>query len=205
MSDRDRTPPSGDQPAPSPASPGLLQPGHNCWQIAQARRFSLLIDAQAYFSAVRQAMCNAHRSIFILSWDIDSRVRLVPDGANDGWPEPLGEFLAALVKARPALHVHVLNWDFAMLYALERELPPAYGNGWQTQRRLMVQMDGRHPVGASHHQKIVVIDDAIAFVGGLDLTRSRWDTPEHACDNPLRRDADGKAYAPFHDVQALVD
>lgn len=207
MSDRDRMPP-GEQPAPSHASSasrGLLRPGHNCWQIAQARRFSLLIDAQAYFSAVRQAMRNARRSIFILSWDIDSRVRLVPAGADDGWPETLGEFLAALVKSRPELHVHVLNWDFAMLYALERELPPAYGNGWQTQRRLMVQMDGRHPVGASHHQKIVVIDDAIAFVGGLDLTRSRWDTPEHACDNPLRRDADGKPYAPFHDVQALVD
>jgi phosphatidylserine/phosphatidylglycerophosphate/cardiolipin synthase-like enzyme len=31
--------------------------------------------------------------------------------------------------------------------------------------------------GASHHPKIVVIDDAIAFVGGLDLARGRWDTP----------------------------
>ncbi|HTH44889.1 MAG TPA: VTT domain-containing protein, partial [Oxalicibacterium sp.] len=208
MSDRDSEPQSREQFAPADASSanhGLLRPGHNCWQIAQARRFSLLIDAQAYFSAVRQAMCNARHSIFILSWDIDSRVRLVPEGANDGWPQALGEFLAALVKARPELHVYVLNWDFAMLYALERELPPAYGNGWQTQRRLMVQMDGHHPVGASHHQKVVVIDDALAFVGGLDLTRSRWDTPEHACDNPLRRDADGKPYAPFHDVQALVD
>jgi len=187
------------------AEEGLLRPGRNCWRIARTRRFSLLIDAQAYFSAVRQAMANARHSIFILSWDIDSRVRLVPEGANDGWPEPLAEFLAALVKARPELHVHVLNWDFAMVYALERELPPAYNSGWQTQRRLRVQMDGRHPVGASHHQKIVVIDDRVAFVGGLDLTRSRWDTAAHTCDNPHRVDADGKRYGPFHDVQAIVD
>jgi phosphatidylserine/phosphatidylglycerophosphate/cardiolipin synthase-like enzyme/uncharacterized membrane protein YdjX (TVP38/TMEM64 family) len=207
MSDEDRMSETANPAAASAAhaEEGLLQPGRNCWRIAQTRRFALLIDAQAYFSAVRQAMVNARRSIFILSWDIDSRVRLVPQGANDGWPEPLGEFLAALVKARPGLHVHVLNWDFAMLYALERELPPAYHSGWQTQKRLMVQMDGHHPVGGSHHQKIVVVDDRIAFVGGLDLTRSRWDTPQHACDDALRVDADGRPYAPFHDVQALID
>jgi len=193
------------QPSKDSAEPGLLRAGRNCWRIERARRFALLIDAQAYFSAVRQAMAQARRSIVILSWDIDSRMRLVPGGANDGWPEPLGEFLAALVEARPALQVRVLNWDFAMLYALERELPPAYNSGWRKLRRLTVRMDGRHPVGASHHQKVVVIDDRIAFVGGLDLTRSRWDTPEHACDNALRCDTDGKSYAPFHDVQALVD
>jgi phosphatidylserine/phosphatidylglycerophosphate/cardiolipin synthase-like enzyme/uncharacterized membrane protein YdjX (TVP38/TMEM64 family) len=205
MSDGKHESLTADHAPAAGAEQGLLRPGRNCWRVARARRFALLIDGQAYFSAVRQAMANARRSIFILSWDIDSRVRLVPQGANDGWPEPLADFLAALVGARPELHVHVLNWDFAMLYALERELPPAYNSGWQMQRRLRVQMDGRHPVGASHHQKIVVIDDRIAFVGGLDLTRSRWDTPQHACDNALRVDADGKRYAPFHDVQALVD
>ncbi|HEY4542297.1 MAG TPA: VTT domain-containing protein, partial [Noviherbaspirillum sp.] len=67
------------------------------------------------------------------------------------------------------------------------------------------RMDGKHPTGASHHQKVVVVDDSLAFVGGLDLTRCRWDTPEHACKQPLRRDADGKSYGPFHDVQAVVD
>jgi phospholipase D1/2 len=92
-----------------------------------------------------------------------------------------------------------------MLYALEREWLPIYKLGWRTHRRLEFWMDGRHPIGASHHQKVVVIDDAVAFVGGLDLTRCRWDTPEHACNMPLRRDADGKPYPPFHDVQAMVD
>ena len=33
---------------------------------------------------------------------------------------------------------------------------------------------------ARHHQKIVVIDDAIAFSGGIDLTLRRWDCREHA-------------------------
>jgi phospholipase D1/2 len=186
-------------------SPGLLQAGRNCWRIERAHRFAMLVDAEDYFRAVRSAIRSAQHSIFILSWDIDSRTLLVPGGANDGYPEPLGEFLHAVVAARPELHAYVLNWDFAMLYALEREWLPLYKMDWRTHRRLEFRMDGRHPIGASHHQKVVVIDDAIAFVGGLDLTRSRWDTHEHACDQPLRRDPNGKPYAPFHDVQSAVD
>jgi len=165
----------------------------------------MLVDADAYFRAVRAAIRNARHSIYILSWDIDSRMHLVPGGANDGYPEPLGDFLHAVVASRPGLRAYVLNWDFAMLYALEREWLPVYKLDWRTHRRLSFRMDARHPIGGSHHQKVVVIDDRIAFVGGLDLTRSRWDTPEHACAAPLRCDSDGKPHAPFHDVQALVD
>jgi phospholipase D1/2 len=189
---------------PSASSP-LLQAGRNCWRIEHAQRFAMLVDADAYFRAVRAAIRNARHSIFILSWDIDSRTHLVPDGANDGYPEALGDFLHAVVASRPGLHAYVLNWDFAMLYALEREWLPVYKLEWRTHRRLAFRMDPTHPIGGSHHQKVVVVDDNVAFVGGLDLTRCRWDTPEHACGAPLRRDSGGKSHAPFHDVQAMVD
>lgn len=190
----------------SSTSQHLLQPGRNCWRIEHAQRFAMLVDADAYFRAVRAAIRKARHSIYILSWDIDSRTRLVPQGANDGYPEPLGDFLHAVVASRPGLHAYVLNWDFAMLYALEREWLPVYKLDWRTHRRLAFRMDPNHPIGASHHQKIVVIDDSLAFVGGLDLTRSRWDTPAHACSEPLRCDGDAnKPYGPFHDVQAMVD
>ncbi len=185
--------------------PGLLQPGRNCWRIEKAQRFAMLVDADDYFRAVRAAIRSAQHSIFILSWDIDSRVLLVPGGANDGFPEPLGEFLHAVVASQPHLHAYVLNWDFAMLYALEREWMPLYKLDWLTHRRLAFRMDGKHPLGASHHQKVVVIDDAVAFVGGLDLTRCRWDTPAHQSVHPLRRDSNNKPYPPFHDVQSMVD
>ena len=187
------------------SSSRLLQPGRNCWRIEHAHRFSMLVDAEVYFKALRKAILKARHSVFILGWDIDSHLRLVPEGANDGYPEQLGEFLYAVADDRPHLHIHVLNWNFAMLFALERKWP-ATRLGWRGHhRRLKFQMDAEHPAGASHHQKVVVIDDALAFAGGLDITRCRWDTSAHACDAPLRRDSDGKPYAPFHDVQAMVD
>ncbi|MBL3684956.1 hypothetical protein F2981_25720 (plasmid) [Sinorhizobium meliloti] len=33
------------------------------------------------------------------------------------------------------------------------------------------------------------------------MTARRWDTPEHAAENELRRDPDGKPYDPVHDIQ----
>ncbi len=184
---------------------GLLVPGRNCWRIAHAARIGFLIDGSEYFTAVRAALAAAQREIFILGWDIDSRMWLVPAGANDGFPEPLSEFLNALVEARPRLKVYVLSWDYALLFALEREWLGRLRFGWRTRRRLHFQFDDHHPTGASHHQKLVVVDDALAFVSGFDLTRNRWDTPRHLPADPARRNADGSAYAPFHDVGALVD
>jgi phosphatidylserine/phosphatidylglycerophosphate/cardiolipin synthase-like enzyme len=35
-------------------------------------------------------------------------------------------------------------------------------------------------------QKLVCIDDRIAFAGGIDLTVGRWDTPAHEAGDPLR-------------------
>jgi phospholipase D1/2 len=183
----------------------LLQPGRNCWRIERSSRFGLLIDADAYFRAVRAAILKARHSVFILSWDIDSRTVMAPGSPDDGYPAAIGDFLHAVLVERPQLCIYVLNWDFAMLYALERELLPAYRTSWRRGRGMLFHMDGTHPVGASHHQKVVVVDDSVAFVGGLDITKCRWDTPEHAPHNDLRRDADGKPYAPFHDVQAVVD
>ncbi len=185
----------------------ILQPGRNAWRIARADRAAVLIDAAAFFRAVREALKQAERSVFIIGWDVDSRTRLVGESgtADDGWPITLREFLTRLVDERPELNVHVLAWDFAVLYALEREPFPSIMLGWNTPARVKFRLDNFLPVGASHHQKLVIVDDALAFSGGLDLTIRRWDTPAHDPKNRDRVDPAGKPYAPFHDVQCLVD
>lgn len=183
----------------------ILRPGHNCWRIAHANRAAVLVDASAYFPALRYAARNARHSIFVIGWDLDSRIPFPPEPQDDGLPATLGPFLDALVARNRDLHVHVLEWDFALLYALDREFLPIYNLGWRTRKRLHFHLDDRHPPGASHHQKFVVVDDALAFVGGIDLTKARWDTPAHAPDHPYRRTPGGEPYAPFHDAQMMVD
>ncbi|HWP60168.1 MAG TPA: VTT domain-containing protein [Candidatus Acidoferrales bacterium] len=176
-------------------------PGKNCWRTVAAKRAAFLIDAEAYFSALVAAMERAQKSIFIAGWQIDSRVRLGPaDTAL-----LLGDFLHKLVERRRSLRIYVLVWDFAMIYALEREIIPLYTYPWRTHRRIRFHLDALHPLGASHHQKFVVIDDAVAFLGGIDLAESRWDTPEHRAGDPRRVDSRGRPYRPYHDVQLMVD
>lgn len=182
----------------------ILDAGRNCWCVAHAHRVEWLIDAQAYYRAFRETAKRATSSIVIVAWDIDSRTALLPDDPQDGWPVLLGEFLHALVLRKRGLRVYVLDWDFAMLYQTDRELLPAHALGWRRHRRLRFQFDGEHPIGGSHHQKIVVVDDRIAFVGGLDLTGARWDTCGHLPDDARRTSPRG-TYAPFHDVQMMVD
>jgi len=190
--------------ASSHADAPLLAPGRNCWRIERADRVALLVDGVEYFGAVRAALARARRSIFILGWDIDSRMRLMPDGATDGLPDQLGDFLNAVVARAPALRGYVLSWDFAMLYAMEREWLPIYKLDGRTHRRLSFRLDDQHPVGGSHHQKVIVVDDAVAFVSGYDLTRCRFDTNDHAHDDPRRVDHRGVRYPPFHDVGIAV-
>ena len=177
------------------------------WRLEHARRAAVLVDGAALFRAVREAMLAARHSIFIVGWDIDSRTRLVGESGqvDDDLPVTLAEFLRALVERRPELVVHLLLWDFSMLYALEREFLPRYALDWSTPKQVRLCIDKQAPLGSSQHQKIIVVDDQVAFSGGLDLTIRRWDTPEHALDNPQRVDPAGKPYRPFHDVQAVVD
>jgi phosphatidylserine/phosphatidylglycerophosphate/cardiolipin synthase-like enzyme/uncharacterized membrane protein YdjX (TVP38/TMEM64 family) len=181
----------------------ILRPGQNCWRIEPADRVAFLVDGDAYFRALRTAILHAQRSIFILCWDIDTRVRMIREGRPDGLPAEFGAFLHAVLARRRDLQAYVLVWDFHMIYAFEREWWP-FPLRLGARRRLHLQMDDGHPVWACHHQKLVLVDDALALVGGLDPTKNRWDTPEHRADDPRRRDPDVGAYPPFHDVQMMV-
>ncbi len=183
----------------------VLNSGDNCWCIERADRASVLIDGADYFAAFAEACRAAQRQILILGWDFDRRERLHRDNEQRDLPDEIGAFLVALVKRRPQLKIYLLSWDFNMIYASERELLPALRLRLQAPPRFHFRLDGRHPKGGSHHQKMVVIDDRVAFVGGIDLSRWRWDTSEHAADDPRRIDPNGKPYPPFHDMMMLVE
>ncbi|MBZ0273748.1 hypothetical protein K8I61_17040, partial [bacterium] len=183
----------------------LFQIGTNCWRVARSSRVKFLIDAASYFATFRETALRAQRTINILGWDIHSRADLVRHDPHDGYPRELGAFLRRLAHERRRLRIDILTWDFNMLFALEREWSPTTRRELSAPRRMRYRLDSHHPEGAAHHQKIVVIDDRVAFCGGIDLTMRRWDTPEHRVDDPRRVGPDGAPYAPFHDTQIMVD
>ena len=170
----------------------------------RADRLAFLIDAAPYFEAFTESLSRAQRSVLILGWEVDSGIRLrrPPDGHDEG--PTLADFLSGVLRDRPELEVHVLCWDWSMIYVFEREPWPRKRMGHDTHERLHFELDGHHPVGASHHEKVVVVDDRVAFIGGIDLGRRRWDTHRHDPDDPRLRSPSDHSYRPFHDVQAVV-
>jgi phosphatidylserine/phosphatidylglycerophosphate/cardiolipin synthase-like enzyme/membrane protein DedA with SNARE-associated domain len=203
--------PAAAAPAPEASrdAEGLARPGETCWRRERAERVAFLIDAADYFRALRSSIIRAERTIDLLGWDIHSKTPLIPGDpdrpAEDGWPVRLGDLLLEAVRRNRRLRVSVLSWDFAVVFALDREILPLYRLPWKSHRRLRLVLDADHPPAASHHQKVVVIDDRVAYCGGIDVTTSRWDTREHPADPSSRLNPDGRSYRPFHDVQMVVD
>lgn len=184
----------------------IINEGRNCWQTVHANRLAFLVDAAAYFHAFKCAAQRARHSIYIIGWDVNSRALLqFPDEANPDVPNELGPLLNHLASQRTALQIKVLDWDSPLFYKLDREWLPQARFDWFTHPRLCLALDNQHPFGASHHQKIVVVDDSIAFLGGIDLTVGRLDGSDHLPCDSRRRNPDGSAYGPYHDVQIAVD
>lgn len=182
----------------------ILEPGVTCWRTAVANRFVLLSDGESYMPVMRAAMEAACQSILLVGWDFDPRTRLDPSTADGEAPERLCDLFARLLARRPSVRIQVLVWDMSLLFAWQRRDRPQKGRRWLP---LPVEylLDGRHPLGASHHQKLLVVDDAVAFCGGADFTPNRWDTRAHLSDDPRRRAPEGGFYAPRHEVMAAVD
>jgi phospholipase D1/2 len=137
--------------------------------------------------------------------DVDLRIKLQPERGSSDVPDELGRFLKWVAAERPDLRIHVLQWDAAMVATVSRQIVPMLWLELMWYHRIHFRLDSDHPWGACHHQKIAVIDDALAFCGGIDMTADRWDTRAHRDDDPCRVRPDGSRYAPFHDVAVAVD
>ncbi len=181
----------------------LLQPGRNCWRIAPAERFAFIVDAADYFLTARRAMLKARRSIMLIGWDFDARIEM--GQAGDGGPARLGDFILWLAERSPALEIRLLRWDTGAVKAMFRGNTLWTILRWKAHPRITLRLDGAHPPAGSHHQKIVVIDDCLAFCGGIDMTVERWDRREHLDDDPRRIGPGGRPHDPWHDATSAFD
>jgi phospholipase D1/2 len=188
-----------------PRTSQMLEPGRNCWCVEQADRAALIVDACDYFRLARQAMLRAESQILLIGWDFDTRIMLDSE-PSDGAPDKLGPLLSWIAHHRPQVSTHILRWDLGAPKLLARGTTFLRLIRWAMSKQITFKLDGAHPTGASHHQKIVVIDDRLAFCGGIDMTAERWDTREHRDkDERRKRPTTGRIYQPWHDATMAVD
>jgi phospholipase D1/2 len=189
-----------DPPSTGERSSSLLEPGRNCWRVEHARRASLIVDAADYYRLAMDAMLEAKSQIMLIGWDVDTRIRLIDGDPPCGAPPHLGAFLTWLARRTPGLHIHILAWDQGAISVPGRGTTLFRMLRWGLDPQISVKWDHQHPLDGSHHQKILVIDDKVAFCG------SRWDTRAH-CDehSGRRRPFTHRSYDPWHDAIMAVD
>ena len=168
----------------------LLEAGKTCWRCESADRAALIIDTEQYFDAAMRVMQRARHTVHLLNWAFESQTLFHPkDGCAGPDSDRVGEFLKQLAAEKPHLDVRILCWKSA--------LPVAATQDWFTIKdrktfagsRVRLVLDGKLPLGASHHQKAIIVDDAVAFCGGADIGPERWDTPAHLDGDPRRAKA----------------
>jgi len=186
-------------------SNGVFQTGSNCWRIDRATRIAVIVDAADYFRIARDAMLRAREQIILVGWDVDPRILLDPEDGDGEAPNCLAQFIPWLSRERPDLRINLLIWNMGFIKLLARGLSVFTLARWRMSRHVSIRFDSSHPIGATHHQKILVIDDSVALCGGIDMTSDRWDTAEHRDDDPRRRLPGGKPYMPWHDTASMIE
>ncbi|MGI8614461.1 MAG: phospholipase D-like domain-containing protein [Nocardioidaceae bacterium] len=137
----------------------------------------VLIEGAAYFPALVEAIRGARRNVLIAGWCITPKFALVRDEPPVLLRELLGE-------AAESVEVRVLLWAGAPVPvgAPRRTSVRKDLDGLVRGTKIKTALDSNERPLHCHHEKLVVVDDEVAFVGGIDLTDlggDRYDTPEH--------------------------
>lgn len=164
----------------------------------QHNRVLALVDGERYFTELYAAIGEARHYIYIAGWCLTPHMPLQRAGKQELVES---QMIAALSAAAQRLPVRVLLWsgaralfqpDTLTMLDVQQQMQDQ-GSG-----DLQCRLDYTAIPSHCHHQKAVVIDGLVAFVGGMDLTMlagDRWDTSQH----PLR---DGLNW---HDVQVRIE
>jgi len=156
-------------------------------------------------------MLKAEQRILLIGWDFDTRIHLSrgprwwKKGQGKGHPRRLGSFIYWLARKRKGLEIRILKWGFGTFKFFSRGTMLLDLLRWWPQRRIDFKFDNVHPVGCSHHQKLVLIDSDFAVYGGIDLTSGRWDTSEHLPDDPRRNGPGREMHHPWHDMALMME
>ncbi len=184
----------------------LLKPGSTCWRVETAERLGLIIDMEDYFAAAKMAMKKAKRSIHLLNWAFDPQTFFLPNDKGGGPPsDTFGPFLRDLACARPEVDVRILCWRSALPVAATQNFFPHRAKKCFHNTPVKFHLDASLPLGACHHQKVIVIDDEMAFCGGGDIAPDRWDTTLHKDHDLRRQKSGGGSYESRHETMSAVD
>jgi phosphatidylserine/phosphatidylglycerophosphate/cardiolipin synthase-like enzyme len=160
---------------------GALDPPAGGWaerpSVRAGNSLEILVDGAAVMPRIADELRRARSHIHLTGWYFTPGIAL----ERDGEPTVLRNLLAELAER---IEVRVLAWAGAPLPLFR----PSRGEVREMKRRLTAHtriqcaLDAKERPLHCHHEKTIVIDDEVAFVGGIDLTSEagdRYDSNDH--------------------------
>ncbi|WP_199442518.1 phospholipase D-like domain-containing protein [Umezawaea beigongshangensis] len=165
--------------------PGRTGPGRFAAErpVREGNAVRVLIDGEEALPQIQEAIENARSHVHIANWHASPDFRL----SREAGAPTLRELLAATAERVP---VRLLLWagpPVPMFQPTRGGTKDARAE-FEKDSRVRCVLDARERTLHCHHEKIVVVDDEIAFVGGIDFTAlegDRHDHRQHAPDRPL--------------------
>ncbi|MFC6704585.1 phospholipase D-like domain-containing protein [Flexivirga alba] len=164
-----------------PPAPGTPAGWVDGVPVRRGNRMEVLVDGEAALRRMQEAIEGARSHVHIAGWHSSPDFLLRPEGP------PLRDLLAQKAQSVP---VRLLIWAGPPLPVFS----PSRGHvakdriDFQRDSRIECELDKRERTMHCHHEKLVIVDDEIAFVGGIDLTHlggNRLDGNRHPNDGRL--------------------
>lgn len=138
-----------------------------------------LVDGRDYYWNLSEAILHAHERIYIHDWWLSPELYL----RRPGTPEWRLDNLL-LKKAQEGVRIYVILYNEVSNQFTPTDSGYAKTRLMSLHPNIVVQRSPSHlKTGTfywAHHEKLCVIDEMLAFMGGFDLCFGRYDTPSHA-------------------------
>ncbi|CAL1712514.1 unnamed protein product [Somion occarium] len=143
-----------------------------------------LVDGRDYFWNLSRAILLAKESIYIHDWWLSPELKMRRPGLDKYRLDRLLE-----KKAKEGVNIYIILYQEVSSRTTPTDSNYAKQRLISLHPNILVQRSPSHfQTGTfywAHHEKLCVIDQAIAFMGGLDQCFGRWDTPQHVLvDDP---------------------
>ncbi|KAF8586907.1 phospholipase D [Ramaria rubella] len=153
-----------------------------------------LVDGRDYFWNLSRALLLAKETIYIHDWWLSPELQM----RRPGKPQyRLDRLLARKAKEGVKIFIIIYNEVSSRTTPTDSNYTKQKLTGLH--ENILVQRSPSHfQTGTyywAHHEKMCVIDEAIAFMGGLDLCFGRWDTAQHVLvDDGDMGDSEGSEF-----------
>eukprot|EP01087_Luapelamoeba_hula_P008735 TRINITY_DN2206_c0_g1_i1.p1 TRINITY_DN2206_c0_g1~~TRINITY_DN2206_c0_g1_i1.p1 ORF type:complete len:1114 (+),score=189.00 TRINITY_DN2206_c0_g1_i1:58-3399(+) len=195
--------------------------------IRDACRTKWFINGRPYFDELLRVLPRAKKTVYIADWYFSPGVYL-KRGAGIEKKYRLDNFLKSV--AERGVKIYLIVWNAPSLgFALEPKFLISYLNSLHPNIACICHPTFT-PITWSHHQKFVVVDEEVAFVGGVDLCYTRYDDEQYLIIDQEGHNFPGRDYGnlnyvgeangpsavdvldrnvkprmPWHDIHMMVD